>query len=178
MQRRVLTLAFLRPDEGDPFLNRLTASMSEYPFCHVKLILGNDEGRPMGFSVQLGEVVTLRPTRLTNPGYQTLSIAVPTDRYQRIRRFCEDASARQYTFDNVGMYASMIHPGRCMHTPSAAVGATFCSKIVCEALQAGGVGEASGLSPSTCTPSRLYAAFKDCPSQIVAPVRVPTNMSM
>jgi hypothetical protein len=177
MDQRVLMLAFLRAAADDPLDNRLTAAVSRHPLCHVKLVFSPGKA-PTGFSIQYGERAALKATRLTNPGYQTLSLTVPVKTHDAVLRFCQDAAARGYTFDNLGMYCSLVHPGGCAHVPSAAMGATFCSKIVCEALQAGGLHEVAGLCPSACTPSTLYQALVVSPRRMMCPIRMPGTLRM
>jgi hypothetical protein len=172
MDKQIVILAFLRPLEDDPILNRITAVASRHPFCHVKLILNPYKSTPLGFSVQLGQTVTLRPTKLANPSYTTLSVAIDTENHTKLKSFCDRISRQNMHFDNLGMYLSYIHPGLCFHTPSEAAGATFCSKIICEALKAAGVPEVSDICPSACTPSMLFSAFKESTSQVVGPIRM------
>ena len=172
MEKKVIVLAFLSPLDDDPWLNRLTAKTSKHPFCHVKLVF-NPYSKPLGFNVQEGEEVTLRPTKLSNPCYTTLSVAMPVSNYNRIYSFCERAAQSRIKMDDCGMYTSYIHPGGCCHISSQTRGATFCSKIICEALQAGELPEEANISPSRCTPSMLYSAFRDSSSQIVGPMRLP-----
>jgi hypothetical protein len=177
MDHRVLMVAFLRASADDPIDNRLTAAVSQHPLCHVKLVFSPGKN-PMGFSIQYGERALLKATRLTNPGYQTLSLTVPVKTHDAVLRFCQDAASRGYTFDNLGMYCSLVHPGACAHVPSAAMGTTFCSKIVCEALQAGGLHEVAALCPSACLPSTLYQAFVTSPRRMLCPIRMPGTLKM
>lgn len=170
-----MVLAFLSPPDDDPCVNRLTAKTSKNPFCHVKLVF-NPYSKPLGFSIQFDECVTLRPTKLSNPCYTTLSVAMPASSYDKIYSFCERAAQKQIGFDNTGMWVSYLHPGMCCHVPSETMGSTFCSKIICEALQAGDLPEVANISPSRCTPSMLYTAFKDSSSQIIGPMRLPAML--
>ena len=178
MYKRVITLAFLNPRDDPDCVNKLTANVSAHPICHVKLVFNAGSVKALGFTIQLGEVATLRRTKLTNPGYKTISLSIPASNHDTILRFCQLTSANNLTFDNRGMYLAYFHPGACMHTPSQTIGATFCSKIICEALRAGEVKESLRLCPSSCTPSSLYAAFKDSPSQVISPVRMPSTFKM
>lgn len=173
MEKQIIILAFLSPPNDDDCVNRLTAKTSKYPYCHVKLVFNPYTSKPLGFSIQFGEHVTLRPTKLSNPYYTTLSVALPASNYKQIYNFCERAARRQIKFDNIGMWSSYFNPGICCHISSETLGSTFCSKIICEALQAGDLPEVAHISPSQCTPSMLYAAFKDSSSQIVGPMRLP-----
>lgn len=178
MEKKVLTVAFLSPAHDDPWINKMTAKVGEHPFCHVKLVFDWGTNHSEGFSIQHGQKAMLRRTKLTNPGYKVLSLAMPLSNYQTLRRFCEDVSASNISFDNIGMYLASIHPGGCGHISSKTLGSTFCSKIICEALQAGGIPETLSLCPSACTPSRLYTALCGSPSQILSPIRVPNRLTM
>lgn len=178
MEKKILTVAFLTPAEDDPWMNRATAKLGKHPFCHVKLVFDFGSRTSEGFSIQHGEIVTLRRTKLTNPGYKTISLALPLPNYQKIRAFCENTSSLNITFDNVGMCLASFHPGMCANIPSTTIGCTFCSKIVCEALQAGDMAETVSLCPSACTPARLYTALQNSPSQILFPIRVPNRLCM
>ena len=178
MEKKILTVAFLTPADDDPWLNRVTAKIGKHPFCHVKLVFDFGSNKSMGFSIKEGETVALKRTKLTNPGYKTISLAMPLSNYLQVKAFCDVASSANIKFDNFGMYIASFHPGGCANTPSHTSGSTFCSKIVCEALQAGDLAEAVALCPSACTPSRLYAALRDSPSQIMFPLRVPSKLCM
>lgn len=177
MEKKVLTLAFLRPASDDPIMNRLTAAVSKHPLCHVKLVFSPDR-EPMGFSIQYGENLSLRPTRLSNPGYQVISLGVQAHTYDSIMNFCQEACTKNLSFDNLGMYFAVAHPGGCANFSSSTLGATFCSKIVCEALQAGGVEEVEGICPSACTPSLLYDAFTESPLRLMCPIRMPSTLKI
>jgi hypothetical protein len=53
---------------------------------------------------------------------------------------------------------------------------TFCSKVICEALQYAGIEEVQGLVPSCTTPSRLYHVFMFSKKRICASVPYKRNM--
>ena len=171
MASRTLTLAFLRPLPSDDPINVLTARMSKHGMCHAELVF--DCGQ--AFSIYHGGTVALRHRSLSNPGYETVSLSVPTSEYRACLQFCEAAHQSAYPFDSMGMYIASIHPGGCAHRSSAYIGRTFCSKIITEALQFAGVREVEGLSPSASTPSRLYAAVKDSERKICHSVRTLTK---
>ena len=168
MARRLLTLGFLRPPADDLFENRLTAAVSLYGICHAELVF--DDG--MAFSIiQEERVASLRARTLSNPCYETVTLSVTPAEYQGCLRFCKEAHAHQLTFDSLGMYLSVVHPG-CMHRSSLELGKTFCSKIITEALLHGGVREAEGLVPSSTTPSGLYGAVHASPRRMCHSVRL------
>jgi hypothetical protein len=68
------------------------------------------------------------------------------------------------------MYFAVLHP-RCFQRSSAAVGSTFCSKIITEALQFAAVPEADCLVPSCATPSGLYSCFTSSPRRLCHSLR-------
>lgn len=152
-----LTLAFLRPAADDRLMNRLTACASRHGVCHVELMF---EGG-MAFSIYHGGTPFLRQRSMANPGYEFVSLSVTPREYKTALQFCRSAVAEAYAFDDWGLYLATVHPGGCLDKPSSALGKTFCSKIVTEALQFADVEEVDALYPSTVTPSSLYAAVKD-----------------
>lgn len=167
MAYRALTLAFLRPPPDDLFENRLTAAFSRHGICHVELVFDNGTA----FSIiQEERVASLRARTMSNPRYETVSLAVTPAEYQACLRFCKEAHAQHLGFDGLGMYLSVVTPA-CVHRPSAQVGKTFCSKIITEALLHAGVREADGLSPSGTTPSGLYDAVRGSARRMCHSVR-------
>ncbi len=168
MGSRALTLAFLRPAPGDFAENRLTAALSAHGICHVELVF--DDGQ--AFSIVQEGVASLRARTLSNPNYETVTLSVPAAEYQRCLRFCRDAHARQLTFDRLGMYLCLLHPGGCLQRDSLALGRTFCSKIISEALRHAGAREADALEPSDTSPSALYAAVRDSQRRVCHSVRL------
>jgi hypothetical protein len=164
-----LTLAFLRPPpDEDDIENRLTAALSWHGICHVELVF--DGG--VAFSIVQDGVAGLRHRTFSNPNYETVTLSASASEYQACLRFCRDAHARQLKFDRVGMYLSALHPGGCLHRDSLALGKTFCSKIITEALRHAGVAEAKGLEPSCTTPSSLYAAVRASQRRMCHSVRL------
>ena len=170
---RVLTIAFLRiAADDDDRVNRLTACVSRNKFCHAELVF--DKG--VSFSVQSGRVAGLRARTLSNPHYELVPLLVSGREYRLCFQFCVNASQKGMGFDSRGMYCSFFRPGAscgcCCDRPSEAEGVTFCSKIIVEALQFGGVSEADRLVPSSTTPSRLYDAVSGSDRRICDSVRV------
>lgn len=169
---RVLTLAFLRPAPGEDRMNDLTARASQHGMCHAELVF---EGG-VGFSIYYEEPTRMRQRTFSNPGYEMVSLSVSHMEYSACAQFCSQAVKEAYPFDSWGMYLATIHPGGCSDRPSSAVGKTFCSKIITEALQFAGLPEVSALSPSAVTPSRLYAAVRDSERRVCHAVR-PMQLS-
>lgn len=157
-----LSLAFLRPPSDDRWMNRLTAGVSKHGVCHVELIFENN----LAFSIYHDSTPFLRQRTMSNPNYEFVSLSVSLKEYRAALQFCRSVVAEGYAFDNRGMYLASIHPGGCAEKPSSAVGKTFCSKIITEALQFADVQEVEGLYPSAVTPSGLYGAVKDSSRRI------------
>lgn len=155
---RVLTLGFLRPSSEDHWLNRVTASqwISRYPFCHVELYF---EGQGQSFSIMWGETAGLRAKSMANPLYHVISVCVSPSEYERTLQFCRAVSTQGITFDDWGMTRSLWSCA-CMEQNSQQKGSSFCSKLITEALQFGGIREVEDLTPSSATPSRLYECFR------------------
>jgi hypothetical protein len=155
-QQRILTLAFLKPSPDDHWVNRMAAQVSRHPFCHVELYF---EGIQQSFSVMWGETAGFRSKNLSNPNYTLVSLSVSAKEYDSSLEFCRSACSQEIAFDNKGMWMSWWGPvATCSmcDTTSQQKGATFCSKIITEALQFGGVREVESMRPCTSTPSRLY----------------------
>lgn len=159
MAQRVLTLAFMRPAPDDPCLNRLTASVSRHPFCHVEL---HFETTNQCFSILAGETAALRQKSLANPNYVLVSLSVPTGEYEACLAHCRRISEMGLVFDEGGMWRSYSGPA-CCEQASHIQEKTFCSKIIAETLQYGNLAEALSLNPATTTPSRLYEAVYRSP---------------
>ena len=156
--QRILTLGFLRPSPGDHWINRLAASVSAHPFCHVELYF---EGSQQSFSVMWGETAGFRSKNLSNPNYVLVSLSVSGKEHDAALEFCRSAGSQSLVFDDRGMWASWFGTGACCCQPTSQQrGATFCSKIIVEALQFGGLCEVDRLNPAAATPSRLYECVR------------------
>ena len=169
-----LTLAFLRPSADDKWMNRLTARASRHGICHVELVFDG----MMAFSIYHDSTPFLKQRSMSNPGYEFVSLSVSSKEYRAALQFCRSAVAEAYAFDDRGLYLASVHPGGCLDKPSSAVGKTFCSKIITEALQFGDVEEVDHLYPSAVTPSSLYAAVKDSQRRVchcVKPAKSPAT---
>lgn len=153
-QQRILTLAFLSPGADDHWVNRLVARASQHPFCHVELYF---EGTQQSFSVMWGETAGFRSKNLSNPNYTLVSLCVSAKEFDASLEFCRSMARENLVFDERGMWASWFpRIGCCAEPTSQQRGATFCSKVITEALQFGGVREVERACPSTTTPSRLF----------------------
>lgn len=167
---RVIILAFLFPGQDEKSrLNRMVARVSQHATCHVELVFEDD----MAFSIFAGETVFFKRRTFANPCYSLLSVSVTQAEYSSLYSFCQAAATQEIGFTDVGMVMSYLQPTYCpvfYTTPSSESGLTFCSKIVAEALQFGGVPEVDHLVPCTTTPSCLYAAFLESPRRILSSV--------
>lgn len=155
--QRVLTLAFLKPSPGDHWLNLLSARASSHPFCHVELYF---ESLQQSFSIVWGETAGFRAKNLSNPNYTLISLMVSSKEYEACLAFCLSAAKHELGFDGRGMWGSWFSAGvgcSACDMSSEQTGATFCSKIITEALQFGEVREVQDYMPSAMTPSRLFA---------------------
>lgn len=99
MTQKTLTLAFLSPTETDHWVNRLTARISKYKFCHVELFF---EDINQCFSVYWREKCVFRPKSMANPSYEIISFAVTKQEYQDCFDFCREAVSRGIAFDDPG----------------------------------------------------------------------------
>lgn len=169
-----LSLAFLRPPSDDKLMNRLTAGVSRHGICHVELIFENN----LAFSIYHDSTPFLRQRTMSNPNYEFVSLSVSHQEYRAALQFCRSAVADGYAFDSRGMYLASVHPGHCAERPSSAVGKTFCSKIITEALQFADTQEVAALSPSAVTPSSLFAAVKDSSRRICHTARPVAGVAM
>lgn len=161
-----LNIAFMTAAENDPWENRLTARVSRHPFCHTEL---HFETTNQCFSIVAGELAGLREKSLGNPNYRIVSLGVSAQEYQGSLAFCEAATSWGLDLDDNAMYRSYYGCG-CCEPSSRMAGRTFCSKIVTEALQYGGVAEVDHLNPALTTPSRLYEAIHRSPRVVCASV--------
>lgn len=157
-QQRILTLAFLSPGPCDHWANRLAARASTHPFCHVELYF---EGTQQSFSIMWGETAGFRAKNMSNPNYTLVSLCVSNKEFDASLEFCRSVVSQNLVFDDRGMWASWFPQAVCCReATSQQRGGTFCSKIITEALQFGGVMEVEGLCPSKVTPSRLFEAVR------------------
>lgn len=164
----VLTLGFHHPTPDEHCLNRITACLggSDTHVCHVELLL--DTFPSDSFSILSGGVAGFRPKQFANRTYEFLSLSISNQEHAALEHFCRTAHALALPFDELGMFVSLVHMA-CLHRPSHAVGKTFCSKIITEALQAGLLPEVDGLNPSGTTPARLFRRILASPRRVISP---------
>ena len=169
-----LGLAFLHPsaDADEPWMNRLTGWVSSHNVCHVELYFPTLD---QCFSVQSGGVAQLRHKQLSNPGYTVVTLGVSRKEYDDCLCFCKGAVG--IPFADAPMLRAYVHglvtPTpilACAESSSQASGATFCSKIVTEALQFADVREVADLHPACSTPSRLLVAVSGSERRVVGSV--------
>jgi len=157
--QRILTLAFLMPLPDDHWVNRLSAAASRHPFCHVELYF---ESLQQSFSIIWGETAGFRCKSLGNPCYTLISLCVSAKEYDAALEFCRSAATQALRFDDRGMWMAWFSPlFCCAGATSQQRQVTFCSKIITEALQFGGLREVQGLDPSGMTPSRLFECVRN-----------------
>ena len=161
-----LTLAFFHPEDDDHWINRLVARVSRYPYCHVELYF---ETVNECFSIQRGETAHMRVKNLSSPCYEIVTLNVTEDEYNKCLHFCRAVSSENIDFDKSGMYWSYFNI-MCCGVNSRLKHKTFCSKIVCEAMQAGGIEEVLYYQASNMTPSRLYQRVKNSKRRVCASV--------
>jgi len=171
---RNLTLAFFSPEPGEDWINSLIAKASKYPYCHLELYF---ETINQCFSIQLGEQATLRSKTLASPCYEIVTLQVSMKEYDACLDFCRKTTALKMGFDNKGMWRSyFLHPVFsymcccCLFKSSEECNKTFCSKIICEALQHAGVEEVQHRHPACTTPSRIYSDIVKSKRRVCASV--------
>jgi hypothetical protein len=165
-QQRIITIAFLQPGPNNPLFNKLVAQVSEFPICHVELVFEDS----MSFSIFSDTDLFFRQRSFANPDYILISLSVSPTEYFATYKFCSNAAQQNIKFSNIAMVAAYFQPRACPclnTTPSQHLGYTFCSKIIVEALQFGGVAEVDDLTPCVTTPSSLYAAIKGSPRCLI-----------
>lgn len=161
MTARNLTLAFFSPTVEDDWMNRLVARVSKYPYCHIELYF---ESTNQCFSILYGGKAELRTKTLQSPCYEIVTLGVTLQEYDACLNFCRNVSKQTITFDNIGMILSWFKLGFTKKDK------TFCSKIICEALQYAKVEEVKNRLAYGCTPSRLYGDVMHSKRRICASV--------
>lgn len=172
--QRVLTLAFLRPGPDDPPFNHLVAKACKHGICHAEIVFEDS----MAFSIFAGQSLFFKQRTFSNPEYELISLSVSDSEYSAAYAFCRQAAQYDIHFTDAGMLAAYFQPKRCPCVNTAASlhsGATFCSKIVTEALQSAGVSEVEHLNPCTTTPSCLYDAVRDSQRKLLNSVPYKCN---
>lgn len=160
---RILTAAFLFPGPYDPPFNQFVAKVSKNKCCHVELVFEDE----MAFSIFKGSNLFFKPRSFSNPEYQLISLFVTPAEYTAAYSFCKMAHSHEIGFTDVGMVAAYLQQCPVINTaPTYEAGYTFCSKVVTEAMQVGGVSEVEHLVPCMTTPSSLYDALSGSPRKV------------
>ena len=145
----MLNCMFYKPTARDPLVNRVVAHFNG-PFSHVELSF--EDGTAS--SVMHGETVFFHNKNYSNPNYTVVTLAVSAAAYDRVQAFCRAAAQRKVGFCKASMFLSAL-PVQLM---PARADATFCSRLVTEALQAGGVDLVTHFNPMLVTPTMLHDA--------------------
>jgi hypothetical protein len=157
MQCNAVQVLFLHPDEKDPLLNRITATMGKLTHgvqgtCHVELRMPYMGGF-LTTSIYNGENVNLTMTKtFSNPGYHVNTLLVTDAQLHNMTQTVLNAHSRGDSFDALGMYLACL-PVQIPRFKGRY--STFCSKYITEILQVGNIKEVYGLNPNITTPSRL-----------------------
>lgn len=146
---RAVHVLFYRPERDDRWLNHLVTLLSP-PFSHCDIQFEDE----VASSIYQNETVYMCKKSFFRNNYERVSFTVTEDEYDRIYSYCENACRNMVAFDPVGMVGSFmpLYYLRPSHK-------TFCSRFVCEALQASGRIEFSNLSPPRMTPSGLFGVL-------------------
>lgn len=182
---KTIRIMFLCADRSDPLLNRLV-SWIDPPYCHVEIEFDDSNTGPcLASSIYAQETVFFRRRTFANPLYNILTLHVEDPDYRKIYSFCEKASKEMVEFDNVGMHMSLVRsviPDYALSflCPCAwfteTKKSTFCSKHVCEALQAGNVKDLKGVDSRTMRPSLLYKILSRSQNQCFSSVPYKVNL--
>lgn len=166
-----LTLAFFSPEKNDHYVNRLVAKASLYPYCHVELFF---ETTNQAFSILWNENVMLREKSFSSPCYDIVTLSVSQAEYSRCLQFCQKMVKENIAFDEYGMWTSYFYVNFCLPSSSDRK-KTFCSKIICEALQYANVQEVAHMTANFSTPSRLYNKIMHSHRRVCASVPYKCN---
>ena len=143
---RAVHVLFYRPGEDDRWLNHVVSAFDP-PFSHCDIQFEDN----FASSVYQGEPVYWELKSFSRLNYDRISLAFADHEYDRVRAFCQRAHAQAHRFDGVGMVCSILPVT--VRRPEAR---TFCSRYICEALQASGRPEFLGISPCLMSPSKLH----------------------
>jgi len=157
-QKKLLVLAFKRPDPKDPWINHLAAWWC-HGFCHVELILETVGKERLAFSIEGGGKSRMAVKTFAGEDYKFVELIVSMDEHKRVCDFCDSAAYAKYPYGNLAMVLAIL-PSGCVSSRSSKLWGTFCSKIVTEALQRGGLEEVETLNPSYTTPATLFRAVE------------------
>jgi hypothetical protein len=158
-QKKLLVLAFKRPERGDPWINHLAGWWCN-GFCHVELILETvGEREHLAFSIEGGGKSRMAIKTFAGQDYEYITLIVSMAEHKRVCDFCDSAAYIKYPYGNFAMVCAIL-PSGCVSSRSSKFWGTFCSKIVTEALQKGGIEEVDTLNPSYTTPGTLHRAMQ------------------
>ena len=135
-QKKLLVLAFKRPEPGDPWINHLAGWWCN-GFCHVELILETvGEREHLAFSIEGGGKSRMAIRTFAGQDYEYITLIVSMAEHKRVCDFCDSAAYTKYPYGNLAMVCAIL-PSGCVSSRSSKFWGTFCSKIVTEALQKG-----------------------------------------
>lgn len=172
--RHAVQVLFLEPIPKDHWMNRLTGFLGGMfhgrGACHVEICIPNGKSF-LSCSIYNGEKVTLSSQKtFANPGYAVHTLEVNGEQLSNIRSFLSACHAQGQSFDKNGMYlATLPFP-----VPRSRKG-TFCSKLVTEALQRGGVRCVQGLNADIVSPSKLWKLLRKGEPALCGTVRYKQN---
>lgn len=138
-------------------VNKLVASV-DGPFCHCELHFSDG----YAFTIYMGGAAMLRSRRFSSPNYRIVEVRCTPEQQKHCREFAEDVVKVGVPFSKLRMmnaFLQMQWPGA--DSPASLVvplshktHGSFCSELVTEALQTGGVLSRS-VAAQYVTPSGL-----------------------
>ena len=151
-----IRLCFYDPrQDAEGRLNHMVAR-ADGPFCHCELQFGDGQA----FTIYMQGKAVLRPRRFSSPNYTMISVPCTRKQEALCRTFAQEAAGR-VPFSTLRMVNAFCRlpslVGGGADPPSAlahAAHGSFCSELVAEALQAGGV-LPLGVAARHATPSGL-----------------------
>jgi len=143
---RAVHVLFYRPQPDDRWLNHLVTTINP-PFSHCDIQFDDE----VASSVYQNETVYMCKKSFSRLNYERLSFSVSESEFNAMYKFCEQSCRSMVRFDPLGMVGTFI-PFYFLRPANR----TFCSRYVCEALQASGRAEFQDLSPARTTPSDLH----------------------
>lgn len=147
---RAVHVLFYKPEKADHWVNHLVTTFSP-PYSHCDIQFDNN----VASSIYQNETVYMEKKNFSRPNYERLSLTLTDDEYQRVYGFCSDKFKNKVAFDPTGMVLSFV-PFVQRKPPDK----TFCSRYVCEALQASGRKEFAGINSSHVSPSSLHTRLQ------------------
>ena len=146
---RAVHVLFYRPQLDDHWLNHLVTTFNP-PFSHCDIQFDDE----VASSIYQNETVYMCKKSFSRLNYERISFIVSELEFNAIYDFCERSCKDMVRFDPMGMVGTFI-PFYYLRPAQR----TFCSRYVCEALQASGRAEFEHLSPARTTPSHLYSVL-------------------